>query len=56
MRLVALLLCLLLAGTGPATATPTAKRPVAAGTRGPHPGKIGGPARPRGSIGGPVSK
>ncbi len=34
--------------------TPTVKRPVAAGTRGAHPAKIGGPAKRTGTIGGPA--
>jgi hypothetical protein len=36
--------------------TPTVKRPVATGTRGPQPGKIGGPARHTGTIGGPTPR
>jgi hypothetical protein len=54
-RLFAIILSLALFGAAQAKPpTPTVKRPVATGTRGAHPAKIGGPAKRTGTIGGPA--
>jgi hypothetical protein len=57
-RVFVVCLCFVMIATAGAhaakPASPSMKRPVAQGTRGTHPAKIGGPAKRTGAIGGPA--